>query len=65
MKRREAAIISAYTGTLIGNFSDLHEYAEELLNRPIFTHEFARKEIADKIKEAARKDFMELNQKID
>ena len=40
MTKREAAIISAYTGYLIGEFSDLHAYTEEVMGQPIFTHEF-------------------------
>jgi hypothetical protein len=41
MKKREAAIISAYTGMLLCDFSDFKKYAEEIMGRPIFTHEMA------------------------
>lgn len=56
LTKREAAVISAYTGYLIGNFADMHEYAEELFDRPIFTHEFPG--LADKLRERARADFL-------
>lgn len=56
--KREAAVISAYTGFLLGDFADMHEYAEELFDRPIWTHEFAGEELADKLKNLARPDFM-------
>lgn len=35
MTKREAAIVSAYTGILIGSFSDMHEYVEEKLQRSV------------------------------
>ena len=56
LTKREAAAVSAYTGILIGSFADLHEYAEEIMGRPIWTHQFPS--IADDLKAAARADFM-------
>lgn len=58
MTKREAAIVSAYTGYLIGEFSDFQAYAEEVMGRPIFTHEFPH--IADELKEKSKKDFMSI-----
>lgn len=58
MTKREAAIVSAYTGYLIGKFSDFHAYAEEVMGRPIFAHEFPS--IADELKEKSKKDFMSI-----
>ena len=60
MTRNEAAIVSAYTGILCGKFSDLHEYAEGLLGRPVFTHEFGRAAIAKEIKQKSKPDFIQL-----
>jgi hypothetical protein len=37
MTKREAAIISAYTGILVGKFSDMHALIEEVLGRPVVT----------------------------
>lgn len=35
-------LLSLYSGTLLcKNFSDVHEAAEKLLDRPVLTHEFA------------------------
>lgn len=31
MTKREAAIVSAYTGYLIGEFKDYHAYVEEIM----------------------------------
>ena len=58
MTKREAAIVSAYTGYLIGEFSDFQAYAEEIMGRPIFTHEFPS--IADELKNKSKKDFMSI-----
>lgn len=60
MTKREAAIVTAYTGILIGEFSDLHEYIEKILGRPVFTHELADKELWVEIKEKSRKDFINI-----
>lgn len=63
MTKKEAAIIMAYTGvtTLSGeDFRIFHEYAEKMLGRPVFSHEFGNVAIAEQLKAAAAKDFMEL-----
>ena len=60
MTKKEAAIVTAYTGILIGEFSDLHEYIEKILGRPVFTHELADKELWVEIKEKSRKDFINI-----
>ena len=57
LTREQAKIVGAYTGILAGPFDDLHEYIEQLMGRPVWTHELASKELAAEIKEAARSDF--------
>ncbi len=37
-----------------------HEYVEEIMGRPVWTHEMGNPETVKKIKEAARPDFMRL-----
>ena len=61
MDKREAAIISAYTGVLIGDFSDMHEYVEEIIGRPVFTHEMGDKNIANEIRNKSKKDFVSID----
>lgn len=39
MTRREATIVSAYTGYFIGELDDLYKYLSELVGRPVYTHE--------------------------
>jgi hypothetical protein len=60
MTRRESAIISAFTGIHMGNFSAMHKYIEEIMERPVFTHEMTDKDTVNQIKEKARFDFMAL-----
>lgn len=58
--QREGAIISAYTGYLIGSFSAMHEYVEEIIGRPILTHEFADKEFTKEIHNKSKDDFINI-----
>lgn len=61
MTKHEAAIIEAYTGTVMLIGEDLkifYGYVFELLKHRIFTHEFPL--YADRIKELSKPDFIEL-----
>lgn len=58
MTHREKVIVSAYTGVLMCNFNDVHEYIEKILGRPVWTHELADDKIWDEIKEASKSDFI-------
>ena len=56
-RKREGAIITAYTGIMLCNdYDSFHKYIEELLGRPIYTHEIPL--LFDEIKEKSTKDFM-------
>lgn len=58
--KREAAIISAYTGYLIGDFSETHKYIEEILGRPVWTHEMASEKLWEEIRAKAKPDYISL-----
>ena len=60
MTEKEAAIVMAYTGTVLGKFGVYHQYIEELLERPVYTHELASKSIIDEIKNKSKNDFINL-----
>ena len=60
MTTREAAIVSAYTGYLVGPFATMQGYVEEKLGRIVWTHEFADKETVERIKVASKDDFCAL-----
>ena len=58
MTKDEAAIVTAYTGVLIGEFDDFCKYAEKIIGRSIMTHELASKEMWKELRSAARNDFI-------
>ena len=60
MTKREAAIVSAYTRFLIGDFSDMHKYIEEKLDRAVWTHELADKITWEEIKQKSKEDFINI-----
>ena len=56
LTKDQAAILSAYTGFLCGNFSDMAEYCERIMGRQIWTHEYPA--LAEEIAEKAKPDFL-------
>lgn len=58
---RLAVVTSAYTGVLCAeSFAAVHKYAETLLGRSVYTHEFADEEVWEAIKEASKPEFLRL-----
>lgn len=60
MTYREKIIVSAYTGYLMCDFSDMHEYIEKKLGHPVWTHEMADEDIQEAIRNAVHPDFIAL-----
>lgn len=58
LTKEQAAIVGAYTGYLAGPFSEMHEYIEKIMGRPVFTHEMGSGAVADQIKQKAKSDFL-------
>ena len=58
MTKREKAVVGAYTGVLMGKFDDMHAYIEEVMGRPVFTHELANKPTIEEIEDRARDEFL-------
>lgn len=61
MTDREKAIVMAYTGVTMLKDDKLqifYKYVEEIMGRPIFTHEMVQ--LADEIKEKSKADFIAL-----
>lgn len=61
MTNREKAIVMAYTGVCMLSgvkFQIFHKYVEDIMHRPIMTHELVRYE--DAIKEKSKDDFIAL-----
>lgn len=60
MTKKERLIVSAYTGVLMTDFSDLHKFIEEKLGRPVWTHELASESVKEELKKAVKEDFLKL-----
>jgi hypothetical protein len=60
LTREQAAIIGLYTGVSVGPFEDVHKLAEDLLERPVFTHELANDNVWEKLKELIKPQFVDL-----
>lgn len=58
LTREQAAIVGAYTGFTAGPFGDVHEYAERLFGRPIWSHQFADEGFANELRERAKADYL-------
>jgi len=65
LTKEQASIIGAFTGITASDFGVIHEYAERKLGRPIWTHQFADKDLMAELKEAARDDFLSIVYKED
>jgi hypothetical protein len=61
MNRREAILLSAYTGfLLVPDFSLVHEFVEKTLGRPVWSHELASEKLFEEIREKLRPQINEL-----
>ena len=63
MTDREKAIVMAHTGIcmLTGDkFQIFHKYVEDIMGRPVWTHEMSLDSIADEIKAKSKDDFIAL-----
>ena len=58
---QQAAVISAYTGVLIGRFQDMHQYIEKIMGRSVLTHELTNQKTFSLIKELSKSDFISIN----
>jgi archaellum biogenesis protein FlaJ (TadC family) len=66
MKKREAAIISAYTGILLGDFGEVRDYIDELYQRKgcqiksrIYSDAWG-----EEVKEASKGDFLKIHESL-
>ncbi len=64
MTSEEAAIITAYTGNLIGELSNFRGYIEKKLGHPVFAHEVFRATFWAKAKKASEQDFLKIMEEI-
>lgn len=60
LTKEQAAIIGLFTGISCGPFGDIHELAEKLYGKPIFTHQFANEEFFNELKKLVKPMFLEI-----
>ena len=60
LTKDQAAIIGVYTGVTCGPFSDVHKKIEQLLGRPVFTHEMASEALMTEVRKKVTQEFMDL-----
>lgn len=63
MTDKEKAIVMAYTGICMLNgdkFDIFHKYVEELMGRPVYTHELGLGKFSEELKRRATPDFIAL-----
>lgn len=58
LTREQAAIVGVYTGYMCGPFPDIHAAVERVLERPVFTHEMASKELMAVVRERIKPEFL-------
>ena len=63
MTLKERVIVEVYTGAcmVVGEErGEVYKYMENIIGRPVFTHELARNEIQEELKERSKDDFVNL-----
>lgn len=63
MRKIECAIIMAYTGAVMLTGEDIiifYKYIENIMKRPVYTHELADEAIVKEIKARSKIDFIKL-----
>lgn len=60
LTKEQAAVIGLYTRTACGPFSDIHELAEKLAGRSLWTHEFADPKLCEELRELVKPQFLSL-----
>ena len=60
MTKSEKLIVSAYTGVLMVDQKEFHQFAEKVLKRPVQEYEFITLAIWEILKRKTQNKFMEL-----
>ena len=60
MTQNERLIVSAYTGVLMTDMDQLHDYINRVLGRPVWTHELRDEKVLKEIQEKVRPAFLAL-----
>lgn len=60
LTKEQAAIIGVYTGCTCGPFEDIHKKIEDVLERPVCSHEMADKNLMEHVRSMIRDEFLEI-----
>lgn len=60
MTKHEKMIVSAYTGILMVDFREFHEWVEEFLGHPVWSHEFTLSDFWDSLKAKVEDEFVKI-----
>lgn len=60
MTLHEKVVLSAYTGILMCDMFEVHQYIEKLLGRRVWTHELASEALWEQIKGKVKPDFLKI-----
>ena len=60
MTREECLVVTAYTGILMTSFPEFHEFVEDTLGRPVYTHELGDPDFWVELQEVIKPRFLEL-----
>ena len=60
MTLEEQMIVSAYTGYLMCDVSNVHKYIAKKLGHPVWTHEMATENFWETLREKVKPDFIRL-----
>jgi hypothetical protein len=58
MTKQDKLIISAYTGVLMVNQNEFHQFAEKILKRPVQEYEFLTRFIWETLKRKTKDNFI-------
>ena len=58
MTDREKCIVTAYTGVLMLDWDKFHQWIEEFLGEPVWSHEFASPTFMDYMAEKVKPEFL-------
>ena len=65
MTKEESLLVSAYTGYMLcSQFSELHEYIEEVIGAPVLTHQLGSEEFNKVLRSKLQPRILELVQGI-
>ena len=66
MTKKEAILLSAYTGyLLVDNIGEVYMFLNDLMGRPVYSHELASEEFMKEVQKRCKSMVMELVDNLD